>query len=135
MQKIEQDVTIVIEENGALAEVLIPAFELNDIRRERDEYLAQTASDLYDRVVYMVRKDGLEYDPELDENDEGPLVSLSVSMGVFTASTSFWRETRRERQYKLKEAINEAFQSVLIMKKNLDDVIREEEEEERKNAS
>ena len=79
MQKIEHDVTVTIEENGALAEVLIPAFELNDIRRERKEYLAQTASDLYDRVVYMVRSQKLEYDPELDESDEGPQVTITVS--------------------------------------------------------
>ena len=63
MQKIEQDITVVIEEFGAIAEVLIPAFEMNDLRREQDEYLAQTASDLYDRVVYMVRTNRLQYDP------------------------------------------------------------------------
>lgn len=135
MQKIEEDIVIKIEEMGALAEVLIPAFELNDIRRERDEYLAQTASDLYDRVVYMVRSEGLEYDPELDEMDEGPLVVLEVRMGNIEMSTSFWLETRRERQNKLMASVNELFAMVLNMRKNIDDIIREEQEEDRKNAS
>ena len=135
MQKIEEDIVIKIEEMGALAEVLIPAFELNDIRRERDEYLAQTASDLYDRVVYMVRSEGLEYDPELDEMDEGPLVVLEVRMGNIEMSTSFWLETRRERQNKLMASVNELFAMVLNMRKNIDDIIREEKEEDRKNAS
>ena len=126
MQKIEEDIIIKIEEIGALAEVLIPAFELNDIRRERDEYLAQTASDLYDRVVYMVRSEGLEYDPELDEMDEGPLVVLEVRMGNIEMSTSFWLETRRERQNKLMASVNELFAMVLNMRKNIDDILREE---------
>lgn len=130
MQKIEKDVTVTIEENGALAEVLIPAFELNDIRRERDEYLAQTASDLYDRVVYMVRKEGLEYDPELDESDEGPLVTLTVKMDIFTMSSAFWMEERRQRQDHLRKSIVELWKMILNMKKNLDDIIREEESEE-----
>ena len=128
MQKIENDVTVTIEENGALAEVRIPAFELNDIRRERKEYLAQTASDLYDRIVYMVRSNGLEYDPALDESGEGPLVSITVNMGVFSMSTAFWMEDRRERQNRCMSAINECFEGALRIKKNLDDVIREEEE-------
>ena len=83
----------------------------------------------------MVRKEGLEYDPELDESGEGPLVVLEVRMGNIQMSTSFWRETRRERQDKLKVSINELFAMVMNMRKNLDDIIREEEEEERKNAS
>lgn len=127
MQKIEKDVTVTIEENGALAEVRIPAFELNDIRRERKEYLAQTASDLYDRIVYMVRSQNLEYDPALDESDEGPLVSLTVNMDVFSMSTAFWMEDRRERQNRCMSAVNECFEGVLRMKKNLDDVIYEED--------
>jgi hypothetical protein len=106
--------------------------ELNEIRRERNEYLAQTASDLYDRVVYMVRSEGLEYDPELDEAEEGPLVTIEVRMGNIQMSSAFWLETRRERQDKLKVAINELFAMVLNMKKNLDDIIREEEEEDAK---
>lgn len=126
MQKIEKDVTVTIEENGALAEVRILAFELNDIRRERKEYLAQTASDLYDRIVYMVRSQNLEYDPALDESDEGPLVSLTVNMDVFSMSTAFWMEDRRERQNRCMSAINECFEGVLRMK-NLDDVIYEED--------
>jgi Asp-tRNA(Asn)/Glu-tRNA(Gln) amidotransferase A subunit family amidase len=128
MQKIEQDVYVMIEELGAQAEVVIPPLEFNDIRRERDEYLAQTASDLYDRVVYMVRSEELEYDPELDEEGEGPLVTLQVRMGNISTSTAFWRDTRRERQDRLKEVINEMFDAVLMMKKNLDDVTREETE-------
>jgi hypothetical protein len=132
MQKIEEYVIVKIEEMGALAEVMIPPIELNDIRRERDEYLAQTASDLYDRVVYMVRKDGLEYDPELDESGEGPLVVLEVRMGNIEMSTAFWRETRRERQDKLKASINELMAMVLNMRKNLDDLLREEQEEDAK---
>ena len=131
MQKIEEDVYVTIEECGALAEVVVPFWELNDIRRERDEYLAQTASDLYDRVVYMVRSGGLEYDPPLEE-DEGPLVEVTVRMGMFVVSSEFWREARRERQDRLKDLINELFVMVMIMKKNYDDVVREEEEEDAK---
>jgi hypothetical protein len=136
MQKIEHDVYVTITELGAQAEVVIPPFELNDIRRERDEYLAQTASDLYDRVVYMVRSEkleyGLKYDPELDEPDDGPLVTIEVCMGNIQMSSAFWMEERRARQEKLKVAINELFAMVLDMKKNLDDIIREEEEEDAK---
>ena len=132
MQKIDQDVYVTITELGALAEVVIPPLELNDIRRERNEYLAQTASDLYDRVVYMVRSEGLEYDPALDEDEEGPLVTIEVRMGNIQMSSAFWLETRRARQDKLQVAINELFAMVLDMKKNLDDIIREEEEEDAK---
>lgn len=132
MQKIEDDVYVIISELGAQAEVVIPPMELNDIRRERNEYLAQTASDLYDRIVFMVRSQELEYDPELDENDDGPAVDIAVRMGMFSMSTTFWRETRRERQDRLKELINELFNGVLNMKKNYDDVVREEEEAEKK---
>lgn len=130
MQKIDEDVYVTIEELGARGEVVIPPLELNDIRRERDEYLAQTASDLYDRVVYMVRSAQLEYDPVLDESEEGPLVTLEVRMGNIMMSSAFWLETRRDRQNKLKVAINELFTLVLNMRKNLDDIIREEQEEE-----
>ena len=129
MQKIDEDVYITIEECGAQAEVVIPPFELNDIRRERNEYLAQTASDLYDRVVYMVRTEGLEYDFMSDEAEEGPLVTLEVRMGNIMMSSAFWIDTRRERQDKLKISVNELFAMVLNMRKNLDDIIREEEEE------
>jgi hypothetical protein len=132
MQKIDQDVYVTITELGALAEVVIPPLELNDIRRERNEYLAQTASDLYDRVVYMVRSEGLIYDPALDEGEEGPLVTIEVRMGNIQMSSAFWMEERRARQEKLKVAINELFAMVLDMKKNLDDIIREEEEEDAK---
>ena len=130
MQRIDEDVYVTIQECGALAEVVIPSFELNDLRRERDEYLAQTASDLYDRVVYMVRSEGLEYDPPL-EDDEGPVVEITVRMGIFEGSTEFWRATRRERQDRLKELINELFVSVMIMKE-YDDAIGEEEEDAKK---
>ena len=131
MQKIEHDVYVTIEECGAQAEVVIPPIDLNDLRRERDEYLAQTASDLYDRIVYMVRSEGLEYDPKLSE-EEGPVVEIEVRMGMFSTSTSFWRETRRERQDRLKEVINEAFARVLNMQSNFDDLAREEEEDAKK---
>jgi hypothetical protein len=131
MQKIEHDVYVIITELGAQAEVVIPPLELNDIRRERNEYLAQTASDLYDRVVYMVRSEGLEYDPALDEAEEGPLLEIQVRMGMFSMSTAFWCETRRERQDKLKASVNELFNGVCIMKKHYDDVVREEEEDEK----
>lgn len=131
MQKIEQDITVVIEEFGAIAEVLIPAFEMNDLRREQDEYLAQTASDLYDRVVYMVRTNRLQYDPELDEEQEGPLVKLTLSMGFISLSSAFWMDTRRERQNKLMHSIKELFRMLLNMKKNFDDVVREEKEAEK----
>jgi hypothetical protein len=132
MQKIEQDVHIIINELGAEAHVVIPPLELNDIRRERDEYLAQTASDMYDRVVFMVRSEGLEYDPELDEHDDGPTVEINVRMGMFSMSSAFWCETRRERQDKLMRVVNELFAGLLNMKKNYDDVVREEEEEDAK---
>ena len=132
MQKIEHDVYVIITELGAQAEVVIPPMELNDIRRERDEYLSQTASDLYDRVVYMVRSEGLEYDPALDEAEEGPLLEMQVRMGMFSMSTAFWCETRRERQDKLKASVNELFNGVCTMKKHYDDVVREEEEEDAK---
>jgi hypothetical protein len=132
MQKIEHDVYVIITELGAQAEVVIPPLELNDIRRERDEYLSQTASDLYDRVVYMVRSEGLEYDPALDETEDGPAVEINVRMGMFSMSTAFWRETRRERQDWLRNRINELFAGLLNMKKNYDDVVREEEEEDAK---
>ena len=132
MQKIEHDVYVIITELGAQAEVVIPPMELNDIRRERDEYLSQTASDLYDRVVYMVRSEGLEYDPVLDEAEEGPLLEIQVRMGMFSMSSAFWCETRRERQDKLKASVNELFNGVCMMKKHYDDVVREEEEEDAK---
>jgi hypothetical protein len=128
MLKIEQDVYVMIDELGAQAEVVIPPIDLNDLRIERDEYLAQTASDLYDRIVYMVRANQLEYDPALDEEEEGPLVTIGVRMGNITMNTAFWCETRRERQNRLKTAVNECFEGVLRMKKNLDDVTREETE-------
>lgn len=131
MQKIEHDVYVIITELGAQAEVVIPPLELNDIRRERDEYLSQTASDLYDRVVYMVRSEGLEYDPVLDEAEEGPLLEIQVRMGMFSMSSAFWCETRRERQDKLKASVNELFNGVCMMKKHYDDVVREEEEDEK----
>lgn len=118
MQKIEHDVYVIINELGAQAEVVIPPVDLNDIMRERDEYLAQTASDLYDRVVFMVRSEGLEYDPSPDDNGVGPAVDIEVRMGMFSMSTTFWRETRRARQDRLKELINELFNGVLNMEKN-----------------
>ena len=132
MQKIEHDVYVIITELDAQAEVVIPPLELNDIRRERNEYLAQTASDLYDRVVYMVRSEGLEYDPELDEAGEGPLLEITVRTGMFSVSSSFWRDTRRERQEQLKVVINDLFAMALNMKKNYGDVVREEEEDAKK---
>ena len=132
MQKIEHDVYIIIEELGAQAEVVIPPMELNDIRRERDEYLSQTASDLYDRVVYMVRSEKLEYRPDVDENGDGPVLEIQVRMGMFSMSSTFWMETRRERQDKLKASVNELFNGVCNMKKHYDDVVREEEEAEKK---
>jgi hypothetical protein len=131
MQKIEHDVHIIITELGAEAHVVIPPLELNDIRRERNEYLAQTASDMYDRVVYMVRSEKLEYDPVLDEASEGPLLEIEVRMGMFSMSSAFWRETRRERQDRLMRIVNELFNGLLNMKKNYDDVVREEEEDEK----
>lgn len=128
MQKIEHDIYVIINELGAQAEVVIPPLELNEIRRERDEYLAQTASDLYDRVVYMVRSEGLEYDPELDESGEGPTLELTLRMSFLSLSTTFWCDTRRERQEKLKHSINELFLMLMNMQKNFDDIVREEEE-------
>jgi hypothetical protein len=129
MQKIEEDVYIIITELGAEAMVVIPPISLNDLRIERDEYLSQTTSDLYDRVVYMVRSHELEYDPVLDETEDGPLVEIQVRMGIFSMSTSFWRDTRRERQDSLRTAVNELFDGVQLLKKNYDDVEREEKDE------
>ena len=57
---------------------------------------------------------------------------IALRMGMFSMSSSFWRETRRERQDRLKEIINELFDALLNMKKNYDDVVREEEEEDAK---
>ena len=132
MQKIEHDVYVIIEELGAQAEVVIPPMELNDIRRERDEYLSQTASDLYDRVVYMVRSEKLEYRPDVDENGDGPVREIQVRMGMFSMASTFWMETRRERQDRLRALVNELFNGVCNMKKHYDDVVREEEEAKKK---
>jgi hypothetical protein len=105
MQRFEDDLTLVIEELDALAEVIIPAIDLNDIRRERDEYLAQTASDLYDRVVYMVRS------AEMAEGDK-PEVKISLQARGGYASRVIWLPTRRERQEWLKKTIVELFDAV-----------------------
>lgn len=132
--KIEHDIHIIIEELDAQAEVVIPPLEMNDIRRERDEYLSQTASDLYDRVVYMVRMHEMKYDPltdEQDEDDKGPKVTLKVCMDKITTCKSFWMETRRERQDHLMKSVNELFDMSLRMHGHLQDVIREEEEDEK----
>ncbi len=80
----------------------------------------------------MVRSEGLEYDPVLDENEEGPTVDILVRMGMFSMATTFWLDTRRERQDRLKTAINELFRGVLNMEKNYNDVVREEEEAKKK---
>ncbi len=108
MQKIKQDVTIVIEEFGAQAEVLIPAFELNDLRRERDEYLAQTVSDLYDRVVYMVRSNDLD-------KGEDPRIRLEVGLGEVRAASmgGTWGSNRREKQEQLKKTALVLFDQLL----------------------
>jgi hypothetical protein len=79
----------------------------------------------------MVLSEKLEYDPVLDEAEEGPVVEIEVRMGMFSVSSSFWRETRRERNDKLKVAVNELFILVMDMKKNYDDVVREEQEAEK----
>ena len=102
MQKLKRDLLVTIEELDALAEVLIPAFELNDIRRERDEYLSQTASDLYDRVVYMVRS------AQMPEGDD-PKLTLQLTMDGRSTIGTVWLPTRRERQEWLKKTINELF--------------------------
>jgi hypothetical protein len=131
--KIEDNIHIIIEELDAQAEVVIPPLEMNDIRRERSEYLSQTVSDLYDRVVYMVRMNNMKYDPEMDEGDEedkGPKVILKLRMGSMTTCKSFWMETRRERQNKLMASINELFDMSVRMHGHLQDVIREEENDE-----
>lgn len=125
MQKIEHDIYMIITELDAQAEVVIPPVEMNDLMRERDEYLAQTAADLYDRVVYMVRSNGLEYDPALDEEEEGPFVEIMLKMNFMTVATRFWLETRRQRQDRLRTAVNELFQMLMNMKKNFDDVMQE----------
>ena len=132
--KIEHDIHVTIEELDAQAEVVIPPLEMNDIRRERSEYLSQTASDLYDRVVYMVRSNNMKYDPEADEQDEedkGPKVILRVRLDKITTCKSFWMETRRERQDHLMKSINELFDMTVRMQGHLRDVIREEEEDEK----
>ena len=130
--KIEHDVHVTIEELDALAEVVIPPLEMNDLRRERNEYLSQTASDLYDRVVFMVRSNGMKYDPETDDQDEedkGPKVILKIRIDKITTCKEFWMETRRERQDHLMKSINELFDMALRMNAHLQDVIREEDEE------
>lgn len=106
MQKINRDLTVTIEELDALAEVLIPAMELNDIRRERDEYLSQTASDLYDRVVYMVRS------AQMPEGDD-PKLTLQLMMDERSVVGTVWLPTRRARQEWLKKTINELFERLM----------------------
>ncbi len=106
MIQIKDTVFVSIEESGALGEIFIPAFELNDLRRERDEYLSQTASDLYDRVVYMVRT-------MKDPVDDAPQVQLRISMGDKHACCEFWEESRRGRQNKLKQMINQLFDQLV----------------------
>lgn len=128
MLKIEDEVRVRIEELGVQAEVVIPALELNDIRRERKEYLAQTASDLYDRVVYMIRANDIKYNPDEDEDDEGPLVTLTVTVGIASMSSAFWIDDRRDRQNHCRKVINDCFDGALRMKKHFDDVVREEKE-------
>lgn len=125
MKKIEHDIHMVITELDAQAEVVIPPLEMNDLMRERDEYLAQTAADLYDRVVYMVRSNNMEYDPKLDEEEDGPFVEIMLKMNFMTVATRFWLETRRQRQDRLRTAVNELFQMLMNMKKNFDDVMQE----------
>lgn len=105
MKKIDTDLTMVIEELDALAEVLIPSIDLNDIRREREEYVAQTASDLYDRVVYMVRSH------EMEEGDD-PQVKIEMRMGPWCANRETWLPSRRERQEWLKKSSVEMLRSL-----------------------
>jgi len=131
MKNIEHDVHVIISELGAQAHAVMTPISLNDLRIERNEYLANTASDLYDRVVYMVRSEGLEEGFAVDEDGSGPTVEIELRMNSFSVSSAFWFETRRERQNRLKEVINELFLLVMSMQKNYDDVVREEEEEER----
>jgi len=131
MKNIEHDVHVIIAELGAQAHAVMTPISLNDLRMERNEYLANTASDLYDRVVYMVRSEKLEKNIPVDEDGYGPVVEIELRMNIFSVSSSFWFETRRERQDRLKVVINELFLLVMDMQKNYDDVVREEEEEER----
>lgn len=114
--KINDDVLLTIEEAGALAEVVIPALDLNDIRTERDEYMARTASDVYDRVVYMVRSSELTH-------EDDPQVQVCIHLGIASMCTSFWMDKRRERQDRLKQLVPEMFEQVIRLKQNLDDSI------------
>ena len=116
MKRINTDLTMVIEELDALAEVVIPAIDLNDIRRERQEYIAQTASDLYDRVVYMVRS------YEMKEGDD-PLVKIEMRMGPWTAMRETWLPSRRERQAWLQTS---AVQMLMSLEEARDHVERDE---------
>lgn len=100
----KEDIRLEIEENGALAEVLIPAMELNDIRREPEEYLAQTASDLYDRVVYMVRANRLE--------TEDPELWIRLYRGPWSVEHGTWLDDRRARQNWLKERIVQMYKNM-----------------------
>jgi hypothetical protein len=131
MKNIHHDVHVIISELGAQAHAVMTPISLNDLRIERNEYLANTASDLYDRVVYMVRSEGLEEGLAVNEDGFGPTVEIELRMNIFSVSSAFWFETRRERQNRLKAVINELFSLVMNMQKNYDDVVREEEEEER----
>lgn len=115
-KKLNDDVLLTIEEAGALAEVMIPALELNDIRIERDEYMANTASDLYDRVVYMVRSNELAHETD-------PQVQICIHIGIASMCTSFWMDKRRERQDRLKQLVPEMFDRVLSMKQDLDEAV------------
>lgn len=117
-QKINDDVLLTIEEAGARAEVMIPAIDLNDIRIERDEYMANTASDIYDRVVYMVRSSELVHESD-------PQVQVCIHLGHASMCTGFWLDTRRQRQDRLKQIVPEMFERVVQMKKNMDETIRQ----------
>jgi len=50
------DVKFSIEQDGCLAEVVIPVEIMRELGDTRREYMGNTANDLYDRVRFMVRR-------------------------------------------------------------------------------
>lgn len=108
MRKVEHVLTVTIEHNGALAEAVVLPVDLNDLRREQDDFLAQTASDMYDRVIYMMRTN--------DISERGPM-SLKLQMHDFQMTTS-WDDhslsmSRKLREAQLRDAIVETFNELM----------------------
>lgn len=104
-KRIETDLVLVIEELDALAEVIIPAIDLNDLRRDPEEYLENTVADLYDRVAYMVRSE------EMVEGDN-PCLSISLQAHGGYINRDTWLPSKKERKEWLKRTVVELFHAL-----------------------